>query len=149
MRKIPSSIVSGARTKVLAVAVAVAVFLPLASQPSYACDVAAPDGCGKANLQYNEFLYKEDINGLNMAAALYVVSHPNYEMGNLASYMVTVYLNQPVELAGCLRANGINPASVAQLTPLAYGALVYDKKALDGFSPDFVEEIPAPCTATS
>ena len=146
MRQILSWLVSGARIKLLVVTMSIIVTMPLAIQDVYACDVVTANGCDKANLQYNEFLYKEDINGLNEEASLYVQAYPHYDISNLASYMVTVYLNQPVELAGCLRDNGVNPASIAQLSPLAYGAIVYDKKNLDGFSPDFLEEIPLPCT---
>ncbi len=146
MRQIFVRVVSDTKTKALVFVMAAIVTMPMAVQDIYACDVATPDGCDKANLQYNEFLYKEDINGLNEAAVLYVDAHPHYNISDLASYMVTVYLNQPVDLAGCLRANGVNPSSIAQLSPLAYGALVYDKKNLEGFSPDFLEAIPAPCT---
>lgn len=146
MAQIFARIVTGMKMKILVLTISVIVTMPLAVQNIYACDVATPDGCDKANLQYNEFLYKDDINGLNQAAALYVEAHPHYNISNLASYMVTVYLNQPVELANCLRTNGVNPASIAQLSSLAYGALVYDKKNLEGFSPDFLEAIPAPCT---
>jgi hypothetical protein len=129
----------------LAVGVAVALMMiPVIVQNSYADgDVAAKD-CTAANLQYNEFLYKEDINGINQEASLYVDAYPHYSMSNLAAYMDNVYLNQPVELAQCLRELAINPTSVVQLSPLAYSALVYDKAQLQGYSPDFLKEIPAP-----
>ncbi|MFZ1076905.1 MAG: hypothetical protein WAN47_05705 [Nitrosotalea sp.] len=129
----------------LAVGVVVALMMiPVIAQHSYADgDVVAKD-CTAVNLQYNEFLYKEDINGINQAASLYVEAYPHYSMGKLAGYMDNVYLNQPVELAQCLNELAINPASVAQLSPLAYGALVYDKAQLQGYSPNFLKEIPTP-----
>ncbi|MGB9003620.1 MAG: hypothetical protein WCC52_07435 [Nitrosotalea sp.] len=129
----------------LAVGVVVALMMiPAIAQRSYADgDVVAKD-CTAVNLQYNEFLYKEDINGINQEAGLYVEAYPHYSMGKLAGYVDNVYLNQPVELAQCLNELAINPASVAQLSPLAYGALGYDKAQLQGYSPDFLKEIPAP-----
>jgi hypothetical protein len=129
----------------LAVGVVVALtMIPVIVQNSYADgDVAAKD-CTAVNLQYNEFLYREDINGINQAASLYVEAYPHYSMGKLAGYMDNVYLNQPVELAQCLNELAIKPVSVAQISPLAYSALVYNKAQLQGYSPNFLKEIPAP-----
>lgn len=133
---------------VVGVAVAL-MMISVIDQHSYADgDVVAKD-CTAVNLQYNEFLYKEDINGINQEASLYVEAYPHYSMGKLAGYVDNVYLNQPVELAQCLNELAINPASVAQLSPLAYGALVYDKAQLQGYSPDFLKEIPAPQVDTA
>ncbi|GEM_PF-2572526 len=105
--------------------------------------VTAKD-CTADNLTFNRELYREDIAGINDAARFYVEDNPNYKTADLAQYMVNVYLNQPVELAHCLRDLGINPASVAQLSSLAYGALVYDKANLLGYSHNFLREIPPP-----
>ncbi len=117
---------------------------PIVIQYGGAHGVISVKDCTIANLPYNQELYKEDIRSINQAAILYVEAHPNYSMKDLASYMVNVYLNQPVELAHCLRDLGINPASVAQLSPLAYNAITYDKANLRGYSHDFLTEIPAP-----
>lgn len=125
------------------------MMIPVIAQHSYADGGVATKDCTAANLQYNEFLYKEDINGINQEAGLYVEAYPHYSMGRLAGYVDNVYLNQPVELAQCLNELAINPASVAQLSPLAYSALVYDKAQLQGYSPDFLKEIPAPQVDTA
>lgn len=113
-------------------------------QDGYAHGVISIKDCNVTNLGYNQELYKEDIISINQAASLYVEGHPNYTMRQLADYMNNVYLNQPVELAHCLRDLGINPTSVAQISHLAYGALVYDRVQLQGYSPNFLREIPAP-----
>lgn len=132
------------RMKFAAVVIAVVLGAPFALQYGQAHGMITVKDCTAANLPYNEDLYKEDIMSINQAASLYVEGNPHYRMADLASYMVTVYLNQPVELAHCLRDMGVSPSSVSQLSPLAWGALVYDRQNLLGYSHDFLKEIPAP-----
>lgn len=124
--------------------IAVLLLLPTTVLDSYGHGLVSVKDCNKANLPFNQELYREDILGINQAARYYIEGNPEYKMSDLAAYMVNVYLNQPVELAHCLRDLGINPASVAQLSPLAYDALIYDKKNLQGYSHDFLADIPAP-----
>ena len=130
--------------KFAAVVIAVILGAPLVLQYVDAHGIIAVKDCTSANLPYNEDLYKEDIMSINQAASLYVEGNSHYRMADLASYMVTVYLNQPVELAHCLRDMGVSPSSVAQLSPLAWDALVYDRQNLLGYSHEFLKEIPAP-----
>ncbi|SRR5579885_596827 len=119
------------------------LLLPITIDNGYGHGLVSVKDCNKANLPFNQELYREDIMSINQAARYYVEGHPNYKMSDMALYMVNVYLNQPVDLAHCLRDLGINPASVAQLSPLAYDALTYDKANLQGYSHDFLAEIPA------
>lgn len=123
------------------------LLLPIIVEDGYAHGLVTVKDCTRANLPYNEELYREDIMGINQAALLFAEGNPHYKMGDLASYMVNVYLNQPVELAHCLRDLGVNPASVAQLTPFAYSAITYDKANLEGYSHDFLGEVPPPSEA--
>ncbi|MDE1863226.1 MAG: hypothetical protein KGI33_09965 [Thaumarchaeota archaeon] len=130
--------------RIMAGMAAAILMVPLMVQYAGAHGLSAVRPCTEANLAYNTELYREDINGLNEAASLYVEDYPHYTMGNLAAYMVNVYLFEPVELAHCLRDFGVNPGSVAHISPLAYNALAYDKANLKAFAPDFLREIPAP-----
>lgn len=120
------------------------LLMPFVIQDGYAHGVISIKECNVTNLGYNQELYREDIVSINQAASFYAEGHPGYTMRQLAGYVDNVYLNQPVELAHCLRDLGINPASVAQLSPLAYSALVYDRAQLQGYSPNFLREIPSP-----
>ncbi len=120
------------------------LLMPYVIQDGYAHGVISIKDCNMKNLDYNQELYREDIIGLNQATSFYVEAHPGYTMKELSGYMDNVYLNQPVELAHCLRDLGINPASVAQVSNLAYSGLVYDRAQLQGYSPNFLKEIPAP-----
>lgn|SRR5574337_900992 len=132
--------------RAIALLTGVLLLLPIIVEDSYGHGIIAAKDCNKTNLPYNQELYKEDIVSINQAARLYIEGNPHYKMSGLASYMVNVYLNQPVEIAHCLRDLGINPSSVAQLSPLAYDALTYDKTNLHGYSHNFLAEIPAPQT---
>jgi len=124
--------------------------IPFIGQNVYAHGGISAADCTKPNMEYNTFLYKEDINGINDATRLYMEEHPHASMKELIWYLRTVYvyLKQPVELAHCINGLGTNPSSVAQLSPLAWNALTWDKQELEGFAPDFLEEIPAPIQKT-
>lgn len=100
--------------------------------------------CTPGQLEFNEYLYKENINGINDAVSLYQHAHPNSPTSDLFSYMGKLYVWMKVvpDYAHCLRDMGVDPSSIVQLTPQAANLLITDANDLSGFSPDFLKEVP-------
>lgn len=117
----------------------------MAGQPARADHVIILQ-CVPDQLAFNKYIYMENINGINSAVGLYITSHPNSSTANLASYMGKLYVWMKVipEYAHCMREMGVDPSSVAQLSPQATTTLINDANDLLGFSPDFLKEVPIP-----
>lgn len=127
----------------LAVLFSAAAVIPLNSQYAGADHVIILQ-CTPGQLEFNEYLYKENINGINDAVSLYQHAHPNSPTSDLFSYMGKLYVWMKVvpDYAHCLRDMGVDPSSIVQLTPQAANLLITDANDLSGFSPDFLKEVP-------
>lgn len=100
--------------------------------------------CTTGNLDYVKFLYKSNIDGINEALMLYEQSHPNYTTKSLVDYMYNPFLNKASDSAKCLIDLGINPLTVAQLSPDAQKIFNYDPERLGKMAPLFVKYVPIP-----
>lgn len=99
--------------------------------------------CTPDQLNFNKRMYWENIEGINNAVSLYLGNHP---VADLNGYMHRLYPWMVVipEYGHCIRDMGLDPASVAQLSPQAAKALIEDAPNLVGYSREFLEEIPIP-----
>ena len=100
--------------------------------------------CTTGNLDYVKFLYKSNIDGINEAIRLYEQSHPNYSIKSLVDYMYNPFLNKASDSAKCLIDLGINPLTVAQLSPDAQKVFSYEPDRLSKMAPLFVKYVPIP-----
>ena len=139
------------KIKIIACFIASVIMMSLIPQYVSAHGASGVADCTMSNIEYNTFLYREDVGSINEAANLYVEAHPHAAMKELTEYMrnLYVYLNQPVEIIQCLRHLEVNPDHIAKLSPLAYSVLSRDKQELGGFSPGFLKEMPAKTTSNN
>lgn len=102
--------------------------------------------CTPGQLSFNEYIYKENINGINDAVTLYRGAHPNSSNADLAGYMTKLYVWMKIipEYAHCMRDMGVDPSTIAQLSNQSAAVLIADADDLRGFSPDFLKEVPIP-----
>ena len=100
--------------------------------------------CTAGNLDYVKFLYKSNIDGINEAVRLYEQSHPNYTIKSLVDYMYNPFLNKASDSAKCLIDLGIDPLTVAQLSPDAQKVFTNDPERLSKMAPLFVKYVPIP-----
>lgn len=100
--------------------------------------------CTPSNLDYIKFLYKDNINGFNEAVSLYEHQHPGYTKGSIVAYIYNPFLQVPADLAKCLRDLGVDPSTVAQVSPQLQAVLLFDPERLNKTSPDFVRYVPIP-----
>lgn len=102
--------------------------------------------CTPDQIVFNKYIYKENINGVNSAVSLYRSAHPASSVSELVSYMGKLYVWMKIipDYAHCLRDMGVDPSTVAQLTPQAANVLINDSNDLLGFSPTFLKEVPIP-----
>lgn len=107
-------------------------------------DIIASIHCTPDQLEFNQYMYREHINGINDAIRLYLDGHPHYARSDLSNYMTKLYAHfQPVpEYAQCLREMGINPSSIAHLSNGAVMVLVYDAPEIERFVPNFMKNVP-------
>jgi len=97
--------------------------------------------CTIENLNYVKFLYKSNIDGINEALRLYKQSHSNYTMKSMVDYMYNPFLNKASDSAKCLMDLGIDPITVAQLSPDTQKVFNYDPNRLSKMAPLFVKYV--------